>query len=365
MTYPPLIRQPKWVLQSGSADREDPNQLDAKPSETARLAWDLVKPGWDALQKGDVKHAKETWKRAVALHPRNLVLMRAINQYAPELLIQDHISRLGRPWGSRIAVVVPGEMRCYRQSEKFFKSLGAHTDIFICTSRAFANAAEQLPFSELKVIDQEPNHKIGAMQQWHKLAVTLSMVRSHEKRIRRRYTHILKLRSDFHHVQPRDLLNELVSTDGLICSSDKVFGGGREIMMLFEGFYAAIYGWFDQQEERYWPINIDAILKSDDSCKWYGMNFPKKLVGQPKTVEDLRKILSSGGENLAKALQQWRPNDNSNMLNQYSKQLHRLVPGHPRFASEICFARFLNFNGIKTQNSPGMLGFLRSDRHSG
>ena len=365
MTYPTLIRQPNWVLQSASADREDPNQLNAKPCNTALHAWELIKPGWDAFQKGDVKNAKQFWKQAIERQPRNLLLMRAINRYTPELLVQDHVSRLGRPWGSRIAVVIPGELRCYRHSVKFFKSLGPHTDIFICTSKAFANATGQLPVSKVKVIDQEPNHPTGAMQQWHKLAVALSMVRSHENRIKRRYTHIVKLRSDFHHVQPRHLLHELVSADGLICSSDKVFGGRREIMMLFEGFYAAIYGWFDEQEERYWPINIDTILNSDDSCKWYGMNFPKKLVGQPKTVEDLREILSSGGEDLAKSLQQWRPDDNSSMQNQYSKQLHRLVPGHPRFASEICFARFLNFNGIRTQNSPGMLGFLRSDRHSG
>ena len=365
MTYPTLIRQPNWVLQSASADREDPNQLIEKPCDTALRAWELIKPGWDALQKGDVKNAKHLWKQAIERQPQNLLLMRAINKYAPELLIQDRISRLGAPLGSRIAVVIPGELRCSLHSKKFFKSLRPHTDIFICTSKGFTNAAQQLPVSEVKVIEQEPNHPMGAMQQWHKLAVTLSMVRSHENRVGRRYTHIVKLRSDFHHVQPRRLLNELVSTDGLICSSDKVFGGRREIMMLFEGFYAAIYGWFDRQEEQYWPINIDTILSSDDSCKWYGMNFPKKLVGEPKTVEDLRAILTLSRKNLAKSLQQWRPDDNSNMQNQYAKQLHRLVPGHPRFASEICFARFLNFNGIRTQNSPGMLGFLRSDRHSG
>ena len=166
-------------------------------------------------------------------------------------------------------------------------------------------------------------------------------------------------------MQPRNLLTELVSAEGLICSSDKVFGGQRELMMLFEGFYTAISGWFDQREQQYWPINTATILASDDSCKWYGMNFPKELVGEPATVEDLREILCAGGKVLAKALQQWKPSNDSDMQQLYIKQLHRLIPGNPRFASEICFARFLNFNGIRTQNTTGVLGFLRSDRHSG
>ena len=235
--------------------------------------------------------------------------------------------------------------------------------MFICTSKAFGHAAGQLAATEVKVVESEPNHPMGAMQQWHKLMLTLSMVRAHESRTGRLFTHILKLRSDFHHVQPRHLLSELVSADGLICSSDKVFGGRRELMMLFEGFYAAIYGWFDRREQHYWPINVGTILNSDDSSKWYGMNFPKELVGQPATVEELRAVLKSGGKVLAKSLQEWKPNEDFNRQQLYSKQLHRLVPGHPRFASEICFARFLNFNGIRTNSSPGMLGFLRSDRH--
>lgn len=353
------------MLESASADRPGPDQLNAKPCDTALRAWDLIKPGLDALKLGKVELAKKLWRDAVELEPQNLLLMRAVNQHAPELLVPNRISRLGPTWGSRIAVVVPGELRCYLKSKEFFKTLGRNADVFICTNKTFDNAARQLAATEVKVVESEPNLPMGAMQQWHKLLLTLSMVRAQENRTGRQYTHILKLRSDFHHVQPRHLLSELVSADGLICSSDKVFGGRRELMMLFEGFYAAIYGWFDQREQQYWPINVDTILNSDDSSKWYGMNFPKELVGQPTTVEELRAALQSGGTALAKSLQQWKPCEDSNRQQLYSKQLHRLVPGHPRFASEICFARFLNFNGIRTQNTPGMLGFLRSDRQYG
>ena len=365
MDYPTLVRQPKWVLQSASADRPGPDQLSDEPDANAMEAWNIIKPGWKALRAGDTHEAKRHWSDAIKMQPNNLLLMRAVNQYAPELLEQGHISRLGGPWGCQIAVLIPGELRCIQNNYTFFKTLSRHTDIFICTTKPFANAAKKLAATKFQILNSEPEHPVGAMQQWHKLASTLSMVEAHERFKGRRYTHIIKLRSDFHHVQPRNLLRELVHAEGLICSSDKVFGGSRELMMLFKGFYTAIQGWFDQKEQRYWPINVDAILKSDDSCKWYGMNFPKQLVGQPATVEKLRETLISGGDELSKALQQWRIpeyREKTNTPSLYMNQLHRLVSGHPRFASEVCFARFLNFNGIQAHNSPGLLGFLRSDR---
>ena len=240
MEYPDSLRQPSWVLQSASADRPGPEQLIQNPYEVAEQAWSLIRPGWDALQAGDAIKAKKMWKTAIAKQPSNLLLMRVVNKYSPELLKQGLVSRRGSPWGSRIAIVLPGELRCLTNSLSFFKALSRHTDIFICTSEKFAETATQLSVTDLKLVHTEPDHPVGAMQQWHKLRETLHMVRLHETQTGQKYTHILKLRSDFHHVQPKRLLAELVAADGLICSSDKVFGGRRELMMLFEGFYAAI-----------------------------------------------------------------------------------------------------------------------------
>ena len=352
-------------IESASFDRPESKLLDEVPSTEAVYGWGLIQPGWNAYNEGQLEKGKQLWKEAIEKHPENLLLMRAINEHTPELLRQKRISRLGAPWGSRIAIVVPGELRCWKHSKAFFNAISHHADIFTCTSPAFADTAEQLAGENVKLVIKEPEHPVGAIQQWHKLAETLSMVRSRERDTGRRYTHILKLRTDFHHVQPKSLLADVASADGLICSSDKVFGGRRELMMLFEGFYAAITGWFDQREEDYWPINLETILKSDDSCKWYGMNFPKELVGEPSTVEELREVLSKGGENLTRRLQKWKATEKTGTRDHYMKQLHRLIPGHPRFASEICFARFLNFNGIYTHNTASLLGFLRSDRHIG
>jgi len=361
LEYPELLRQPRWVLQSASVDRPGPSQLSTTPDASALHSWGLIEPGWRALAQGDRPAGLQLWAEALRSAPDDLLLMRAVNAQAPELLRQGQISRRGAPWGSRIAIVLPGELRCLEYSLPLLRDLARCADLFTCTSGRFVEGARRLP-GKLQVVDREPNLPMGAMQQWHKLALCLAMVREQEHRRGRRYTHILKLRSDFHHLQPRRLLAELVNADGLICASDKVFGGPRDLMLLFEGFYQAIAGWFDAREERYWPINVTQILRSDDSVKWYGMAFPQELVGQPATVEDLRAVLQQGGESLAEALLRWQAPEGIDPVHLYSRQLHRLFAGHPRFASEVCFARFLNFNGIPAHHTPGLLGILRSDR---
>ena len=364
VAFPEFLRQPQWVLQSASMDRPGPEQLHLTPDPQALRSWPRIEPGWAAIQRGEQALGLELWRDALRRQPNDLFLQRAINLHAPALLKQGRLSRRGAPWGSRIAILLPGELRCLRATLPLFQELARHANLFVCTSKAYAGAAQELP-AACTLVDPEPELPMGAMQQWHKLALCLGMVRELERQEGRRYTHILKLRTDFQHVQPRHLLAELVAADGLICASDKVFGGRRELMLLFEGFYAAIPGWFDNQEQRYWPINMAPILKSDDSCKWYGMAFPQALVGQPSSVDELRAVLAAGGEDLAEALQRWRPPEGADLGQLYMHQLHRLFQGHPRFASEVCFARFLNFNGVTTHCSPGLLGFLRSDRRAG
>ena len=360
MAYPAALRQPAWVLQSASADRPEAELSPADPSAAARRTWALIAPGWRALEAGDRAAAEALWRQALTQAPADLLLQRTINQHAPELLACGRPSRRGAPFGSHIAIVLPGELRCLERSLPLLRALARQTDLFVCTSSTYAAAARQLDAASLQVIDPEPELPMGAMQQWHKLAMALAMVRKHESRSGRRYSHILKLRTDYQHVQPRRLLAELVAADGLICASDKVFGGRRELMMMFEGFYSAITGWFDEQEQRYWPIQLAQILRSDVSAKWYGMAFPTELVGHPATVEALRATLSAGGEALAQALLRWRPPAGAELEGLSC----RFFRGHPRFASEVCFARFLNFNAISANSSPGMLGFLRSDRQT-
>ena len=119
------------MLQSASTDRPGPEQLTAQPDADALQAWALIKPGWKAFHAGETLQAEQRLGEAMAQQPNNLLLLRAVNQFAPQLLRQDRISRRGAPWGSRIAVVLPGELRCLPRSRAFFEALSRHANLFL------------------------------------------------------------------------------------------------------------------------------------------------------------------------------------------------------------------------------------------
>ena len=237
------------------------------------------------------------------------------------------------------------------------------------TTAAYASKARCLvPEKQLLVVDEIPIEyridqtlTVGSMKQWHKLSLALELVKKAEKRRGQRYLHLLKLRSDYFFVHPKNLLVDVVQAcqeadSGLVGASDKVFAGPRDLMMLFQGFFRGLDGWFDNREKHYWPINLSQVLTSDDSLKWYGMNWPVELIGQPETTEAWRQLLNEGGDGLATALAQFQPKPNT--------RYHRLFKGHARFASEVSFARFLNFNGIPFRDCRSLRGFLYSDRNT-
>ena len=349
---PLCCRQEPWVLQSASADQPHPPAGVATTAEANAAAVLIQKdPNWPA---------------ALPAHPTNLVLARAVNQRAPQRLTQAVPRWLPRPGRKRLAVLLPGELRSLERSRTWLKTLRQQADLFICTTAAYAEAASNLRPAGLAVVEQqsalvaaEADLPMGSMRQWHKLAKCLELMRQQEARRGRLYQQVLKLRSDYFVLQPQTLLRELSALThnpnaGLIGASDKVFAGSRDRMLLFEGFWQSLAGQFLDLEQKRWPINLSPILAGDDSAKWFGFGFPQRLVGQPTTVEELRRRLSHGGPELGRALAAaWQPQE----------PLHTLCPNQPRFSSEVAFARFLNFNAIPMRETPALRGFLYSDRN--
>ena len=125
-------------------------------------------------------------------------------------------------------------------------------------------------------------------------------------------------------------------------------------MMTLTSFYSNLIRCYYNREEDYWPINLKQVLDSDDAIKWYGMNWPVELVGKPQSTDAWRKDLDTRFHELSKALHEFRPGP--------STTYHRLFQGHPKFASEVCFARFLNSKGIPFRDCYSLRGFLYKDR---
>ena len=302
------------------------------------------------------------------LHDIDLLRSRELNVSEPSALVQSlpecSESSLQKP---RFALVLAGELRCFERSAEIWERLRPQGDLFIVTTAFYRKRALDLvPAERCLIIEDLPveaamdaDLPVNSMKQWHKFSLALQLIYQHEQQRQKRYRHIIKMRSDYYFAHPQGMLKQIAMAcrsphSGLVGASDKVFGGPRELMMQFKGFFRAIPHWFDQPEHTYWPINLQQVLASDDAVKWYGMNWPKKLVGTPNHPRPWRQTLLAAEHRLTQALTAHRPNS--------TERYHSLLVGHPRFASEISFCRFLNFCGIPFHDSVALRGFLYSDR---
>ena len=198
MNLPIQIKQPEWVLLSASADHNSECVLVDMPTNDAINSWNLIKNAYSAILQNDHDAAQRELRTAITNNPNDLLLNRTINVYYPDLLIQNSNLRLNVPSSNdfKLAIVIPGELRCFKKTRDFIEELGKYADIYICTSAKYAEVARTIS-CKLQVVEYEPNLPVASMHQWHKLNLCLQMVREEEEEHDISYTHILKIRSDF------------------------------------------------------------------------------------------------------------------------------------------------------------------------
>ncbi len=352
-----IDRQENWILQSASASRSNPTQNSSK-AEVDTTRKKILQEIIESNRTNDALFIKKKYKKFLRDYSQDLIFQRVINEAAPNLLQLNLPSQRWSIKGSSIAIILCGELRCLAFTKHFFKSLSKHADLFICTNKRYEEEACQLaPRNwQRKILVNEPKLPVGSMHQWHKLSICIDLMRQHEKRRGYAYSHFIKLRTDYLHVNPSRLVDEIKNNHAsLLCASDKVFSGPRILGDVISGFYQSIPTIFDHQSEKYWPINVQQILASDDCIKWYGMRFPPAIVGRPQTVDELRSLLSQGGNHISEKLR--------SHFTQPLEGWHTHCQGHKRFPSELCFARYLNFCNVVCKSNPAFLGFLISNRH--
>ena len=304
------------------------------------------------------------------LHPihddKKLISKRHQNAYKNDALVQDCDFPVYKGKNYRPAIIITGHLRCLERSRHLIKKLSESCDIYVVTNKQYKREALSIARRNKILIIEENQDAIemekkllfNPIKQWQKLAIGLRLIEEREIKKRRKYTHILKIRTDYFFAHPKNMLEDLRvlsnSTRGLVGTSDKVFGGKRDQMMLMKGFFDGILGWQIRVDDMYWPINIEQILESDESMKWYGFNWPIELIGTPNTVDELRDLLTVNYSILKQRLQQFRPNKHTSY--------HNLFKGNTDFASEVAFARHLNFVGLPFNECYGLRGFLYQDR---
>jgi hypothetical protein len=302
---------------------------------------------------------------ALRLGSKDLSLVREVNAVFPSVLQYDRIEMKPPTEDAAIAVVLPGELRCWSRSEELIHGLAAHGDVFVCTSPRYADLAATagLPM-RVSVVDDDPQLPHPAMQQWMRLNVCLDMVLASEMEIGKPYTHIIKLRTDYFHIDPSDLLSSIGRLRSCLSAcSDKVFGGDRDSMMKFRDFYREIMDYWVDADHRF-PVNHAQILESEDSFKWFGMLFSDSELNGASTPGEFRSVLASGQARNIPATGNASAGAQVH-CKRLMPTLFDLVPkGERVFASEIMFAAFLNQMNLRVLWEPCLSGVLWSDRMS-
>ena len=140
-------------------------------------------------------------------------------------------------WRKRnCALLLTGELRCLSRSGPLLRQLSEQADLFIVTTARYADATQQLtPAKQILIVDHVPSEAqrnqrflVGSMKQCYKLHQALQLVQAAEQRRRRRYSHLLKFRSDCFYVHPQRLMKDVIHQTrhpkaGLDGASDKVY----------------------------------------------------------------------------------------------------------------------------------------------
>lgn len=218
----------------------------------------------------------------------------------------------------------------------------------------------------LKIVEDDPLLPENAMQQWMRLNTCLNMVQSaeHEKGVA--YTHIIKLRTDYYCMDPTEMLPVIgEGGPGLTACSDKIFAGDRDTMMLFREFFNDILD-YHVDRDHWFPVNIMQIMRSADSFKWFGLLFPAAMLKRPLTPAAFRSLMMDPGPEAASESYRKIMNGRAVDHPEGCRLMHTLYDISPKgkkvFASEICFAAFLNSRDVTVTWEPCLSGVLWQDR---
>jgi hypothetical protein len=333
-------------------------------------AWYLLEKAREKFEEKKPDKAAIFAKKSLQSSPDDFSLVRQVNLMMPDLLQYGEMKMIPPKSKTRVAIIIPGMLRCLQRSFPLLKSLLSHCDLFICTSPEFEKVAESMQkegLVRIKIVKDNPLLPAIAMQQWMRMNECLQMLKEQESETGIQYTHIIKARTDFYFLHPEKILDELTGlSSGLLMCSDKVFGGKRNDMLRFQEFYHKIMDyyvdcghWFD--------IRLEQIDRSEDSFKWFGMLLPDSVTDDVRHPEELRAMIMKNGVDFYQNLFDKSVKESDDNRSLKGRRLMRTLydespPGKKVFASEICFAAFLNQQNMDAHWSLNFSGVLWNDR---
>jgi hypothetical protein len=336
----------------------------------SKHAWYLLEKAREKFEEKKQREAVLYAEKSMQVSPDDLSLVRQLNLLMPQALQYRDIKITAPQNGTRVAVVIPGMLRCLKRTLPLLKALLSRCDVFICTSPEYAAHAESLQkegFVRTKIVKDNPRLPANAMQQWMRMNECLQMLKERESETGIQYSHIIKVRTDFYFLNPEKILNEITGlSSGLLMCSDKVFGGKRNDMLRIQEFYHKIMDYY-VDGSHWFDIRLQQIERSDDSFKWFGLLLPDSLTGDVKHPEELRTMIMKNGVDFYQDFFDKTVKQSADSKTLKGRRLMRTLydnspPGKKVFASEICFAAFLNQQNIDAHWSPYFSGILWYDR---
>ena len=267
-----------------------------------------------------------------------------------------------------LAILIPTQLRCWKESKDMILSLAEKYHIFIFTDPEYKkeinhinNSNIHIFYSDNKKYENKKKHIIhNQLHQWFKLHCLIEEVYDYEKANNIFFKTFCKIRTDFSYLNQNELVNieREMNENCLFARSDLSFSGRREYFLPLGNFFESASQVYINFNKKLLPICTSQIINSDyNAYRFHWLKYPKEII---KKIDhkfilkafDIKNTVSNKENKFLQANKLFEENESSNTYDAENEI----------FSTEEIFARYLNMNNIACKSHVKFAGALMSNR---